>query len=246
METNNILEEGLELAIEVPEFSNEDRHEHKKTLQIGDMAPNFTATTTLGSCALSDFKGKWLCFFSHIADFTGTCTSEIISFNKAEEEFKKRNCCLLGLSGDSIHSHLAWIHNINNMTRMAISFPLIADSCMEISKIYNMSNSRTMYLICPEGKIKAILTYPKEIGRNISEILRLLDALQYTHNENLCTPANWGLGMPGIMPAPMCYHEVMERVKNPGELNCLDYYLCFKPTTNVSMPIMQDHYNCIM
>ncbi len=226
--------------------------ENETCLRIGDMAPPFCVETTLGNCKLEDFKGRWLCLFSSPADFTPVCSTELISFSKMEPEFKKRNCCLLGHSVDSIHSHLAWLHSLNKIMGVPVPFPLIADSSMEVAKKYgmiapNVSSTKTIrcvYIICPEGKIRAILNYPDTTGRNISEILRLIDALQFSDTENLLTPANWTPGMPAVVKPPMCYQEVMERVNNPGDLSYYDFYMCFKPNPNMQMPMMQNAMCC--
>lgn len=154
-----------------------------------------------------------------------------------EPEFKRINCDLLGLSIDSNPSHLAWIYNIAKNTGITIPFPIIADRDGKIAMKYNMvSNNnigsgtvRSVYVICPNGNIRAILTYPKEIGRNIGEILRLVTALQISDACNVVTPANWCPGANVITKPPQTYCELIERVKNPKDLSCLDWYLCFQP-----------------
>lgn len=206
---------------------------NKSCLNIGDEAPIFSANTTFGSCSLKDYSGKWLVFFSHPGDFTPVCTTEFISFTKYHPAFKKRNCELLGLSVDNMTSHLAWVCDIYKTTGIKISFPIIEDKDCKISKMYNMLDktgeytSRCVYIICPEGKIKAIINYPKTTGRNIGEILRLVEALQEADVNNIATPANWMPGTPTILPAPKTQDEMLKNLEKDNEINCLDWFLCF-------------------
>lgn len=204
-------------------------------VRIGDKAPCFTANSTFGNLKLSDYIGKWLVFFSHPGDFTPVCTTEFIAFSKLNPEFEKRNCCLLGLSIDSNPSHLAWVNNIHKSTGIEVPFPIISDLDMSIAKKYgmiapNVSNTQTVrnvYIIDPEQKIRCILEYPMTVGRNIGEILRILDSLQLTVKEGTSTPANWLPGQPTIAPSPKTYCELLERQNNPLGYSCLDWYLCF-------------------
>lgn len=208
-------------------------NQNKNCLNIGDTAPTFLANTTFGECNLLDYRGKWLVFFSHPSDFTPTCTTEFISFSKYYPEFKKRNCELLGLSVDNLTSHLAWVCDIYKTTGIQIPFPIIDDKDCKISKMYNMldktgeSTSRSVYIICPEGIIKAIINYPKTTGRNIGEILRLVEALQESEINKVSTPANWIPGTPTISPAPKTQEEMMKKMEKTSEYDCLDWYLCF-------------------
>lgn len=205
-----------------------------KHLHIGDIAPRFNANTTLGEIKLSDYIGKWLILFSHPGDFTPVCTTEIVAFSKANQEFNERNCSLLGLSVDSNSSHLSWVNNIQKLTGITVPFPLISDQNMKIAKMYNMvSNNindsqtvRNVIILDPKQRIRLILIYPMEIGRNIYEILRCVDALQESDKTNMVIPANWIPGTPTLNKAPKTYSELIERPKNPN-LNCLDWYLCF-------------------
>lgn len=212
---------------------------NNENLRIGDKAPFFEADTTFGEIKLSDYEGKWLILFSHPGDFTPVCTTEFLAFAKMYPEFKKRDCELLGLSIDSSPSHLAWVNNIHKNTGIQIPFPIIADRNMEISKKYSMiapnvsstQTIRTVFFICPKQTIKAILQYPMSNGRNIAEILRLLDAMQFTEKENTMTPANWLPMQPGILPAPKTYQELVENKNNINGFNCIDWYLCFNNST---------------
>ncbi|MBQ8043299.1 MAG: peroxiredoxin [Clostridia bacterium] len=208
--------------------------EAEQKLHIGMKAPNFTCTTTFGKLALSDFKGKWLVFFSHPGDFTPVCTTEFLAFASCYNKFKELDAELLALSIDSNSSHLAWIHNIYSNSNVVIPFPVIADLTGEIARLYNMKSDedtscvRSVYIIDPSGTVRVILSYPKEIGRNINEILRTLVALQISDNENVVTPANWEKGMPTIVKSPSTYEDLKERVLNSSDYNFFDWYLCFK------------------
>ena len=204
--------------------------------QIGAKAPEFTAQTTFGMKKLSDYRGKWLVFFSHPGDFTPVCTTEFISFAKNYKAFKQRNTNLLGLSIDSNPSHLAWVFNIQQNTGIEIPFPIIADRDGSIARLYGMISAaesttktvRTVFIIDPDGIIRAILYYPLSVGRYIPEILRMIDALQTVDRENVVTPANWKVGDPVIVIPPQTYAELIKRVNDPGGLKCIDWYLCYR------------------
>lgn len=207
---------------------------------LGSIAPRFVANSTFGPLKITDYIGKWVILFSHPASFTPVCTTEIMSFAKFNDEFKKRNCELLGLSVDSAPSHLAWVKDIEKNSGTHIPFPLISDSDRSISNMYGMipnnSNSthtvRNVFILDPNQMIRCILIYPMENGRNISEILRMVDALQITDAENVSTPANWVPGMATIMPSPQNYSELMDNIKMNNNKNCMDWYLCFNKENN--------------
>ncbi len=199
---------------------------------IGETAPTFEAVTTKGTINLGDFKGKWLVFFSHPADFTPVCTTEFIAFEKIQPELKKREVELLGLSVDSVHSHIAWLRNIEEKTGVKITFPVIADIDRYISMLYGMIHPsqsqiaavRCLFIIDPRQVIRAILYYPLTTGRNMDEILRVIDALQTTDQYLVSTPANWKPGEKVIVPSPSTLEEVEEIAKKDYE--CVDWYLC--------------------
>ncbi len=178
--------------------------------RVGEMAPSFEAVTTHGTLRLEDFKGSWLVLFSHPADFTPVCTTEFIAFSQAYPEFQKRGAELLGLSVDSVSSHIAWARNIQEKTGVKVPFPIIADLSKEVSIKYGMIHPgesktetiRCVFIIDPDQVIRAILYYPLTTGRNISEILRIIDALQTTDKYGVATPANWQPGEKVIVPAP--------------------------------------------
>lgn len=165
---------------------------------LGEKAPNFKANTTFGPIELSDYAGSWLVLFSHPGDFTPVCTTEFIAFTNLAPEFEKRNTKLLGLSVDSNTSHLAWVYNILQITGITIPFPIIEDRDMKISKQYGMiseemsstSTVRTVFIIDDKQILRTILYYPLTTGRNIPEILRIVDALQTSDKCKVVTPAN--------------------------------------------------------
>lgn len=203
---------------------------------LGEKAPNFKANTTFGPIELSDYIGKWVVLFSHPGDFTPVCTTEFIAFTNLAPEFDKRNTKLIGLSVDSNASHLAWVYNILQMTGVTIPFPIIEDRDMKIAKKYgmisesvsNISTVRTVFIIDDKQILRTILYYPLTTGRNIPEILRIVEALQTADKCKVVTPANWLPGTPVLLPPPKTYKEILERVNNCNkEYKCLDWYICF-------------------
>ncbi len=205
-------------------------------IKIGQKAPDFTAETTYGNRSLKDYNGKWLVFFSHPGDFTPVCTTEMIAFSKSYGYFQEMNTELLGLSIDSNSSHLAWMNDIFKITGIVIPFPIVADRSGEIARLYGMiskdvSNTQTVrdvVIIDPNGIVRLILIYPLNVGRNIAEIIRAVQALQIADLENASTPANWIPGNPLIVPAPKTYPELVERKKYISEnKNGVSWYLSF-------------------
>lgn len=210
---------------------------------LGSKAPDFKANTTNGPIKLSDYEGKWVILFSHPGDFTPVCTTEFLCFAKYYDEFKKRNTEIIGLSIDSNNSHLAWIYNIFQFTGVEIPFPIIEDRDMSIAKLYGMiskpmsttSTIRAVFIIDDKQILRTILYYPLTTGRNIPEILRIVEALQTSDKDNIVTPANWFPGMPVILPYPKNYKELKNKVKkcsNNDNYSCMDWYLCFVPDKN--------------
>lgn len=178
--------------------------------RINEPAPAFKAKTTDGERSLDDYKGKWLILFSHPADFTPVCTTEFMGFAKASDRFKELNCELLGLSIDSVHSHIAWMRSIEEKFGVEIPFPIIEDLSMNVAKSFGMihpgasdtSAVRATFIIDPEGIIRAMVYYPMSNGRSVDEFLRLLIALQTSDANNVATPENWQPGEPVIVPPP--------------------------------------------
>ena len=178
--------------------------------RINEPAPAFKARTTHGERSLADYKGKWLVLFSHPADFTPVCTTEFMGFAKAADRFKALNCELLGLSIDSVHSHIAWMRSIEEKFGVEIPFPIIDDLSMNVAKAFGMihpgasdtSAVRATFLIDPEGVIRAMVYYPMSNGRSVDEFIRLLTALQISDANKVATPENWQPGEPVIVPPP--------------------------------------------
>ncbi|ONF97146.1 peroxiredoxin [Sphingomonas jeddahensis] len=170
--------------------------------RLGDIAPDFTARTTKGPVRLSDYRGRWLVFFTHPADFTPVCTSEFVAFARLSDAFEGIDCALLGLSVDSLFSHFAWVRAIHDRFGVEIGFPIIEDPTLEVAKAYGMvapdavdaSTVRTTMILDPEGVVRAMTVYPAEIGRSISEILRMVQALQRVHGGGVLAPADWTPG----------------------------------------------------
>lgn len=173
------------------------------TLRLGDTAPNFTADSSVGTFNLYDYLGDgWGIFFSHPADFTPVCTTELGTAAKFKDEFDKRNVKMVALSVDGASSHRDWIKDINETQQTEVNFPIIADEDRKISDLYDMIHPnandtltvRSVLIIGPDRKIKLTLTYPASTGRNFYELLRVVDSLQLTANHKVATPANWENG----------------------------------------------------
>jgi len=202
--------------------------------RIGDIAPQFEINTTHGTLRLEDYKGSWLILFSHPADFTPVCTTEFIAFANLYDEFKKRNTELLGLSIDSVYSHIAWVRNIEEKFGVKIKFPVIADLNKEVATLYGMimpgesktETSRAVFVIDPDQKIRAIIYYPLTTGRNVDELLRLIDALQTHDKHKVATPANWKPGDAVIVPPPNTQEMAEQRMKEKYEIK--DWYFSKK------------------
>lgn len=202
--------------------------------RLGEPAPAFEAVTTQGTVRLSDYEGSWLVLFSHPADFTPVCTTEFIGFAKIYPQLQERHAELLGLSVDSVSSHIAWVRNIEEKTGVAIPFPVIADLDRKVATAYGMvmpgesktETTRCVFVIDPGGILRAMIYYPLTTGRNMDEILRLLDALQTSDAHRVATPANWRPGDAVILPTPSTVEQAAERMASDAE--CVDWYLCTK------------------
>ncbi|MBT3383022.1 MAG: peroxiredoxin [Prolixibacteraceae bacterium] len=203
--------------------------------RIGDMAPDFKANTTHGPIQFSEFiKDNWVILFSHPADFTPVCTTEMSGFALRSDEFDALNTKLIGLSIDSIHSHIAWVNNVKKNTGVLFNFPIIADIDMKVSKIYGMLQPnesetaavRAVFFIDPVGKIRLMMYYPLNVGRNMDEIMRSLIALQTSDKHGVAMPLNWQPGEKVIVPPPKTVAEMEEREKSDYEM--VDFYLAKK------------------
>lgn len=202
--------------------------------RLNERAPKFNAKTTFGEKKLSDYEGKWLILFSHPADFTPVCTTEFIGFAKAAETFKSMNCELLGLSIDSLFSHLAWVRNIEEKFGQKITFPIIEDIKMEVASAYGMVHPgaadtqavRATFFIDPKGILRAMVYYPMSNGRSIDEFVRLLQAMQTSDKNSVATPEGWTPGCDVIVPPPKISEAADKRA---GEgYNTVDWYFSTK------------------
>jgi peroxiredoxin (alkyl hydroperoxide reductase subunit C) len=217
--------------------------EMKRLPLIGDKAPEFTALTTNGRINFpADFKGKWVLFFSHPSDFTPVCTTEFMTLASMKDEFAAMNVELLGLSVDSLYSHIAWVRAIESyewkdMKNIKIDFPVIADLNTKVSTLYgmlqpNVSSTqavRAVFVIDPEGIIRSIVYYPLTTGRNFDEIKRMIQALQKSDEAHCSTPANWRPGDDCIISAPVtCEAAAAGMASEAEDEYALDWFLRFK------------------
>jgi peroxiredoxin 2/4 len=207
-------------------------------ITLGGPAPDFEQNSTHGPLKLSQFtsKGKWVVLFSHPADFTPVCTTEFVGFAKLAPEFEKRNVQLLGLSVDSVYSHIAWARDIEEAHNVKVPFPVIADLDQKVAQLYGMVHQpmnatmtvRCVFLIDPKQTVRAMIYYPMQAGRNMDEILRLVDALQTVDTNACATPANWKKGDDVIVPAPATHAAAHERAGDKS-LNVKRWYLATRP-----------------
>ena len=208
---------------------------------IGDKAPSFRSMTTMGKVNFpEDYKGSWVILFSHPADFTPVCTTEFITFARMADQFAELNTKLIGLSIDSLHSHLAWAKSIEGISwkgePVKLPFPIIADISMNVAKKYGMLQTvaktqtvRAVFIIDPEGIIRTILYYPMSTGRNFDELLRIVQSLQLHDREHVSTPADWRPGEEAVMGAPLTLEEAESRLSSDDEsLTSYDWYLTFR------------------
>jgi peroxiredoxin (alkyl hydroperoxide reductase subunit C) len=189
-------------------------------LQLGDIAPDFTLDSTEGEIHFHDWIGdNWVVFFSHPADFTPVCTTELGEFAKRKADFDRRHAKLLGLSVDPVDSHQRWSGDIKDVTGSAVNYPILADPDKKAAELYGMIHPkadakvtvRTVFLIDPNKKIRLTLTYPPSAGRNVDEILRVLDSLQLTDKEKLTTPVDWEPGDRVIISPSLSDEEAKQR-----------------------------------
>ena len=214
--------------------------------RIGDPAPDFSAVTTQQiDFSFSAWQGQnWVVFFSHPADFTPVCTTELVAFTQLNDQFRARGVKLIGLSVDSIHAHLAWIQNMQEKMGVMIPFPMIADADMKIARLYGMvhpnasstATVRAVFIIDPKRIIRALVYYPLNAGRSVNEILRLVTALQTTDHFACSTPANWQEGEKVVVPPPKTVQEV-EKSMGQSEYEFQDFYLAMK---DISKPVTGD------
>ena len=198
-------------------------------LHIGDDAPDFTAETTEGSINFHQWIGDgWVVLFSHPKDFTPVCTTELGYAARLKPDFEKRNCKIIGLSVDSVENHESWSKDIEETQGYAVNYPLIGDTNLEIAKLYDMLHPnasgeakdrtpvdnqtvRSVFIIGPDKKVKAMVTYPMSTGRNFDEILRILDSCQLTAKHKVATPVNWKQGEDVIIVPAVSNEEAKEK-----------------------------------
>lgn len=190
------------------------------SLRLGDPAPNFKAKTTLGEIDLYEYLGNsWGILFSHPADFTPVCTTELGRTAGLSDEFKKRNVKVLALSVDPLDKHLQWVNEINETQNTVVEFPIVADPNKTVANLYDMIHPnvsetftvRSLFIIGPDKKIKLFITYPASTGRNFTEVLRVLDSLQLTAAHGLATPADWQNGDKAIVPLSLSTEEAIKK-----------------------------------
>jgi len=185
-------------------------------LRIGERAPDFEARTTHGPVKLSDYRGRWLIFFSHPADFTPVCTTEFVALARQQDKFEELDCALLGLSVDSLYAHLAWMRAIEDRFDVKIPFPVVEDPSMAVGRAFGMIDEhaadsaamRTSYFIDPEGTIRATTCYPHNVGRSVDEMIRMLAALQLTDEKAILTPEGWQPGDDVLEIPPLSAKEI--------------------------------------
>jgi len=203
--------------------------------RIGDVAPDFTSMTTFGEMNFHEYMGdSWTVLFSHPADFTPVCTTEMTGFALDKDWFTERNTKLMGLSIDSIHAHIAWVNNVKKNTGVLFDFPIIADIDMSVSKLYGMLQPgesetaavRAVFFIDPSKKIRLIMYYPLNVGRSMPEIKRVLEALQTSDTHKVAMPLNWTPGEQVIVPPPKTVDGMLER--EASDYDMVDFYLAKK------------------
>jgi peroxiredoxin (alkyl hydroperoxide reductase subunit C) len=203
--------------------------------RLNEPAPDFDAVSTQGPIKLSSYRGKWVVLFSHPADFTPVCTTELTEFARRQDEFKRLNTQLIGLSIDSIYSHIAWIRNMEQHFGVKVEYPLIADLDAKVAQLYGMihpgasttATVRCVFLIDDDGILRAMIYYPLTNGRSVDEVLRILQALQLNKSKAVATPEGWRPGQKVIVPPPLTQSGAEERVKDKN-LEVTDWYFVKK------------------
>jgi len=209
------------------------------SLRLGDLAPNFKANTTIGNIEFHEYLGdSWGILFSHPADFTPVCTTELGRTAQLEDEFKKRNVKVLAVSVDPLDKHHTWVKDINETQHCTVGFPIIADESREVASLYDMIHPnasatftvRSLFVIGPDKTIKLFITYPASTGRNFVEVLRVIDSLQLTAQYSVATPADWKEGEDVIVVPAVSTEDAVK--KFPKGLNILKPYLRYTPQPN--------------
>mgnify|MGYP000668179475 CR=1 FL=1 len=209
------------------------------SLRLGDVAPDFTAQTTEGEISFHNYIGdNWVVLFSHPADYTPVCTTELGTVAKYKAEFEKRNTKVIALSVDGLESHKGWIKDINETQNTTVNFPIIADEDRKVSELYDMIHPnanekftvRSVFVVGPDKKIKLIITYPASTGRNFDELLRVIDSLQLTAKYSVATPANWKNGEDVVITPAISNEEAV--TKFPKGFKIVKNYLRVTPQPN--------------
>ena len=210
------------------------------SLRLGDIAPNFTAKSSLGDIDFYEYLGNsWGILFSHPADYTPVCTTELGKTAALKEEFEKRNVKVLALSVDPVDKHLGWIGDINETQNCTVDFPIIADDDNKVSELYDFihpnasatATVRSLVIIGPDKAVKLIITYPASTGRNFVEVLRVIDSLQLTANYSVATPANWKAGENVIVVPSISTEDAIK--KFPKGVEVIKPYLRYTPQPNI-------------
>ena len=210
------------------------------SLRLGDIAPNFQAKTSLGEIDFYEYLGdSWGILFSHPADYTPVCTTELGRTAALKDEFAKRNVKVLALSVDPVDKHLSWIDDINETQNCSVEFPIIADDDRKVSELYDFihpnasatATVRSLVIIGPDKAVKLIITYPASTGRNFVEVLRVVDSLQLTANYSVATPANWTTGEKVIVVPAVSTEDAIK--KFPKGVEIVKPYLRYTPQPNI-------------
>lgn len=205
------------------------------SIRLGDVAPNFRAQTTIGEIDFHEYLGNsWGILFSHPADYTPVCTTELGRTALLKEEFSKRNVKVLAVSVDPLEKHFGWVNDINETQNCNVDFPLVADENREVATLYDMihpnasatATVRSLFVIGPDKTIKLTITYPASTGRNFFEVLRVIDSLQLTSKHSLATPANWQPGEEAIVVPAVSTEDALKRFPN---LKIVKPYLRYTP-----------------
>ncbi len=209
------------------------------SLHLGDQVPNFTANTTIGTIDFYEYLGdSWGVLFSHPADYTPVCTTELGRTAALQEEFEKRNVKVLALSVDPLDKHHGWVNDINETQNVNVDFPIIADEDRTVANLYDMihpnasatATVRSLFIIGPDKKLKLYITYPASTGRNFFEIIRVIDSLQLTANYSVATPANWQEGEDVIVVPAISTEDAIN--KFPKGVKVVKPYLRYTPQPN--------------
>jgi len=209
------------------------------SLRLGDIAPNFKAKSSLGEIDFYDYLGdSWAVLFSHPADYTPVCTTELGKTASLKDEFAKRNVKVIALSVDGVESHQGWIKDINETQDVEVTFPILADENREVAELYGMMHPnasetftvRSLFIIGPDKKIKLMITYPASTGRNFQEILRVIDSLQLTANYSVATPADWKEGEDVVIVPAIKTEDIP--AKFPKGFTAIKPYLRMTPQPN--------------